>query len=119
MDAQTAFDGVVRCGIMTAIRGNFPPPAALQLTETLLENGLNIFEFTMNSVQPLEAMQAAKAKYGDDAVVGMGTVLDADMAKRAIDAGADFIVSPSFSREVVEIAINAGVMVAPGVITPT
>lgn len=119
MDAQTAFDGVVRCGIMTAIRGNFPPPAALQLTETLLENGLNIFEFTMNSVQPLEAMQAAKQKYGDDAVVGMGTVLDADMAKRAIDAGADFIVSPSFSREVVEIAINAGVMVAPGVITPT
>src|SRR5690606_41330321 len=96
MDAQTAFDGVVRCGIMTPIRGNFPPPAALQLTETLLENGLNIFEFTMNSVQPLEAMQAARAKYGDAAVVGMGTVLEAAMANRAIDRWAGLIVSWSF-----------------------
>jgi 2-dehydro-3-deoxyphosphogluconate aldolase/(4S)-4-hydroxy-2-oxoglutarate aldolase len=64
-------------------------------------------------------MQAVKHKYRDRAVVGMGTVLDADMANLAIDAGADFIVSPSFSREVVEMSQNADVMVAPGVITPT
>jgi 2-dehydro-3-deoxyphosphogluconate aldolase/(4S)-4-hydroxy-2-oxoglutarate aldolase len=119
MDVQTAFDSIVRCGMMAGLRGRFPPSVTLDVTRTLLEKGINVLEFTMNSVQPLEAMQAAKRAYGDDACVGMGTVLDKDMAKRALDAGADFIVAPSFSREVVEISQQAGVLVIPGVITPT
>lgn len=119
MNAQTAFDWIARGGLMAAMRGSFPPPTALDVTGALLKNGISVFEFTMNSVQPLEAMQAAKHEYGDDACVGMGTVLDADTARRALDAGADFVVSPSFSREMVATAQRAGVLAIPGVITPT
>jgi 2-dehydro-3-deoxyphosphogluconate aldolase/(4S)-4-hydroxy-2-oxoglutarate aldolase len=119
MNAQTAFDSIARSGLMAAIRGQFPPSVALDVTHRLFDNGIGVFEFTMNSVQPLEAMQAVKREYGDSACVGMGTVLDAETAQRALDAGADFVVAPSFSRDVVNVTHQAGVLAIPGVITPT
>lgn len=119
MNIDTAYEVIERCGLMAALRGHFPPDNALRVTNVLLENGVNVFEFTMNSDQAIEAMQAAKRAYGDDACVGMGTVLDAATAARVLDAGADFIVSPSFSPEVVRAVQAADVLVAPGVITPT
>lgn len=119
MNAQTAFDSIARSGLMAAMRGHFPPPVALDVAHSLFDSGIGVFEFTMNSVQPLEAMQAAKREFGDSACVGMGTVLDAETARRALDAGADFIVAPSFNRDVVNITHQAGVLAVPGVITPT
>lgn len=119
MNTQTAFDYVQRVGLMAGMRGYFPPHIALQVTGVLMGEGINVFEFTMNSEQAIEAMQAAKREYGADACVGMGTVLDAETATRVLDAGADFIVSPAFNRDVVRAAQEADVLVAPGVITPT
>jgi 2-dehydro-3-deoxyphosphogluconate aldolase/(4S)-4-hydroxy-2-oxoglutarate aldolase len=101
------------------MRGYFPPDNTLRVTGVLMREGINVFELTMNSDRAIEAMQAAKREYGDAACVGMGTVLDAETARRVLDAGADFIVSPAFSPEVVRAAQAAGVLVAPGVITPT
>jgi 2-dehydro-3-deoxyphosphogluconate aldolase / (4S)-4-hydroxy-2-oxoglutarate aldolase len=46
-------------------------------------------------------------------------VLDAETAQRALDAGADFVVAPSFNREMVDTVHRAGVLAIPGVITPT
>lgn len=119
MNAETALAQVEQCGLVAAARGNFPPPVALKLARVLMDAGINIFEFTMNSVQPLEAMQAVKREYGDAAVVGMGTVLDVDTAKRAIDAGADMIIAPSFDPDVVRVTLEAGLLAVPGVLTPT
>lgn len=119
MNTETAYSYVERTGLMAGMRGYFPPENALQVTGALMAEGINVFEFTMNSDQALEAMQAAKREYGADACVGMGTVLDAETAKRVLDAGADFIVSPAFSPAVVAAAQAADVLVAPGVLTPT
>lgn len=119
MNTETAYGYVERGGLMAGMRGYFPPENALRVTSVLMDAGINVFEFLMNSEQPIEAMQAAKRAYGDDACIGMGTVLDADTARRALDAGADFIVSPAFNPDVVRAAQAADVLVAPGVITPT
>lgn len=119
MDATTAYGYIERSGLVAGMRGYFPPEVALEVTRVLVEEGINNFEFTMNSVQAIEAMKAAKREFGTDACVGMGTVLDADTAQRVLDAGADFIVSPAFSPAVVEAALAADVLVAPGVMTPT
>jgi 2-dehydro-3-deoxyphosphogluconate aldolase/(4S)-4-hydroxy-2-oxoglutarate aldolase len=119
MNTEMAYGYIERGGLMAGIRGNFPPDAALRLTHTLVEEGINVFEFTMNSVQPIEAMQAVKREFGADACVGMGTVLDGEAANRVLEAGADFIVSPAFNPAVVKIAQSADVLIAPGVITPT
>jgi 2-dehydro-3-deoxyphosphogluconate aldolase/(4S)-4-hydroxy-2-oxoglutarate aldolase len=119
MNIDTAFQMLVTSGIMAGTRGNFPPDVALRVAGVLMVYQLNVFELTMNSVQPIEAMQALKRAFGDEACVGMGTVLDVETAKRVLDAGADFVVAPSFSREVVLLTQAAGVMAIPGVMTPT
>jgi len=84
-----------------------------------MEEGISVYEFTMNSAGAVEAMQAVKQEFGAEACVGMGTVLDVTTAQHVLDAGADFIVSPAFSPAVVKTAQAADVLVAPGVITPT
>jgi len=119
MDSQTAYSFVEKGCLMSGMRGKFTPDVALAVTAELFAEGINVFELTMNSIQPIEAMQAVKRKYGDTACVGMGTVLSVTDAKRVIDAGADFIVSPAFQPEIVQTALDAGVFVAPGVLTPS
>jgi len=119
MNTETAFGYVERGALMAGLRGYFPPAHALNVARVLVEEGINVFEFTMNSDQAVEAMQATKREFGDDACVGMGTVLDVDTANRVLEASADFIVAPSFQPGVVKVAQAADVLVAPGVITPT
>lgn len=119
MDELAVFQGIEQCGIIAGTRGNFPPDVWLTLAESLLSQDINVFEFTMNSVQPIEAMQAVKQEFGDDVFVGMGTALSVDDARRAVNAGADFVVSPAFQRDVVAYVKGKGKLVAPGVITPT
>lgn len=119
MNTDTAYGFIERGGLMAGMRGRFPPETALRVTGVLMDAGVNVFEFLMNSEQPIEAMQAVKREYGEAACVGMGTVLDEDTALRALDSGADFIVSPAFNAHVVRTALIHNVLVAPGVITPT
>ena len=119
MDSKTAFDYIEDLAIVAGMRGNFPPNVALNVVDVLVDEDIDVFEFTMNSDQPIEAMQAAKKKHGDDICAGMGTVLDVETAKRVLDAGADFVVSPAFQTEVVEYVLKAGKLIAPGVATPS
>ena len=119
MNTETAYGYVERGGLMAGMRGYFPPENALKVARVLVEEGINVFEFTMNSPQAIEAMQTVKREFGDDVCSGMGTVLDEETARRVLDAGTDFIVAPSFSPAVVKAAQAVDVLVAPGVITPT
>ncbi len=119
MNPDNAYSMIVKSGLMAGMRGAFPPSVALSVASVLMECEINIFELTMNSEQPLEAMQAIKREFGADACVGMGTVLDVETAKRALDAGVDFVVAPSFSRDVVQHVQDSGVLAIPGVMTPT
>jgi 2-dehydro-3-deoxyphosphogluconate aldolase/(4S)-4-hydroxy-2-oxoglutarate aldolase len=110
---------IVDIGAMAGMRGNFGPENATRTTAVLFEEGYSVFELTMNSVDPIPAMQAVKAQFGDDAYVGMGTVLDIETAQQVMDAGADFVVSPVLQPEVVRYVQDADVLMIPGIITPT
>ncbi len=119
MNSQTALQYVNESGIVAGMRGAFPPDVALQVTSVLMGEGINCFEFMMNSEEPIEAMQAVKAEYGDEACVGMGTVLDVPTAEKVMDDGADFIVSPAFQTDVVKAVLACDVLMGPGVATPS
>lgn len=119
MNTDAVFARFAEDGLMGGMRGHFPPDVALRTVEALYSEGIRLFEFTMNSVEPIAAMQAVKRQYGDAVCCGMGTVLDVEMAHRALDSGADFIVSPAFSPAVVKLVMGHDVLIAPGVITPT
>ncbi len=119
MDSQRALETIKAGGIVAGMRGAFPPDVALQVSDTLMSEGINAFELMMNSQEPIAAMQALKAEYGEDACVGMGTVLDVDTAHEVIDAGADFVVSPAFQPDVVRAVLSRDVLTGPGVATPS
>jgi 2-dehydro-3-deoxyphosphogluconate aldolase / (4S)-4-hydroxy-2-oxoglutarate aldolase len=119
MDSQTVFNVIAEGHLMAGMRGGFSPHSAVETARTLYEEGIRVFEYTMNSPQPFESMQAIKQTFGDDACVGMGTVLTVEAAQQAVAAGADFVVSPAFQPEVVRVVLDAGVLMAPGVTTPS
>lgn len=119
MQTQQALQWIIDTKIVAGMRGYFPPEVALQVTSLLMEYGITAFEFTLNSTQPIEAMQAVKKVFGDAVCVGMGTVLDIESAQKVLDAGADFVVSPAFQPSVVEVVQRADILVAPGVMTPS
>ena len=119
MKSQAALEAITASGIVAGMRGEFPPEIALPVSEALMNEGITVFEMMMNSAEPIAAMQALKAEYGDQACVGMGTVLDVESAEAALDAGADFVVSPAFQPEVVNAVMQRDTLMGPGVATPS
>ena len=91
---------------------------AKPLAEALCAGGLAIAEITFRTEAAEESIRII-AKEFPDMLVGAGTVINEEQAKRALDAGAKFIVSPGFSSKVTEYALNHNVMIFPGICTPT
>ena len=93
--------------------------AAVAVVETLIEAGLSVAEITMTVPDAIEAIASVSKRFGDKVLLGAGTVTDAKTVRRALDAGAKFIVSPCLVSEVIEAARRADVAVLPGALTPT
>ena len=87
------------------------------LSDALLEGALPCAEITFRTAAALGAIKIASAR--GDMLVGAGTVLKVDWVKRAVDAGARFIVSPGFNPKVVGYCVDNHIPVTPGVSTPT
>jgi len=89
------------------------------VAEALLQAGLPVVEITMTVPNAIDAIGVVAKRFGGKVLVGAGTVTDAETARRAVDAGAEFIVTPCLVPEVIEAARNANVAVLPGALTPT
>jgi 2-dehydro-3-deoxyphosphogluconate aldolase/(4S)-4-hydroxy-2-oxoglutarate aldolase len=87
------------------------------LSDALVTGGLPVAEVTFRTAAA-EASIKEMSKRGN-MLVGAGTVLDIDTVKRAVDAGAKFIVSPGFSEKVVSYCVASKIPVTPGCVTPT
>jgi 2-dehydro-3-deoxyphosphogluconate aldolase/(4S)-4-hydroxy-2-oxoglutarate aldolase len=91
----------------------------LDVVASLAEGGISIVEITLTIPNALTAIDRIVRSAGDRLLVGAGTILDADAAKAARDAGAAFLVSPIVSEAVVHVAKQDGLPVMPGAYTPT
>ncbi len=91
---------------------------ALPLAESLLEGGLPCAEITFRTASAAEAIAQISKKF-PDLFLGAGTVLTIDQVRTAIDAGAQFIVSPGTNPAVVEFCRSKNVTIFPGVCTPS
>jgi 2-dehydro-3-deoxyphosphogluconate aldolase/(4S)-4-hydroxy-2-oxoglutarate aldolase len=85
----------------------------------LVEEGVQALEFPLTSPGALEAISEAAGALDGHAMVGAGTVRNVDEARRAIDAGARFLVTPSLSVPVIEHALAHDTAALPGSFTPT
>jgi 2-dehydro-3-deoxyphosphogluconate aldolase/(4S)-4-hydroxy-2-oxoglutarate aldolase len=92
---------------------------AVPLTEALVAGGVRAVEFTFTNPAAAGAITAARDALGDRALIGAGSVLDAETARVAILAGAAFVVTPTVSLPVIEICNRYGVATVIGALTPT
>lgn len=89
---------------------------ALPLAEALLAGGVKVLEVTLRTAAALPAIEAI-ARDLPEALVGVGTVLNADDARRASEAGARFAVSPGYTSDVGNACKGLGLPLLPGVAT--
>jgi 2-dehydro-3-deoxyphosphogluconate aldolase/(4S)-4-hydroxy-2-oxoglutarate aldolase len=109
---------VERAGIVAIIRMK-DPGKVRAVFDAIGEGGVRVIEVTMTVPGAIELIRQLSASLPQGFVLGAGTVLDAETARRVIDAGARFVVSPVFRRDVIDAchALDAAVM--PGCFTPT
>ncbi len=105
-------------GIIAIVRAR-QAAQVVPLFEALIAGGVNAIEITMTTPNALEAIREAHAKVGERALIGVGTVLDTYTCSRAMEAGAEFIVTPICRAEFVPLAHSAGRPVMLGAYTPT
>jgi 2-dehydro-3-deoxyphosphogluconate aldolase / (4S)-4-hydroxy-2-oxoglutarate aldolase len=105
-------------GVVAIIRTENPSDL-VSVSKALCDGGVKFVEITMTVPGALEIIRDAVAQMkGADVYIGAGTVLDAQTARAAIIAGAQFVVGPGFDPEMVKICNTYGIAVMPGAFTP-
>jgi len=114
-------DGIV-AGRVIAIARRMGPADVGSVVDGLLDGGVRAFELTLNEpeAEALLAIEAAARRAaGTGMAIGAGTVLSIDAARRALEAGATFLVSPHTDLELVAWSAANGTPILPGAATPT
>lgn len=107
------------CGVIAVIRAS-STEQLLEVGRALLAGGVIGVEVTMTTPGALEGIPMLCEELAPDgAVIGVGTVMDADTCRKAIDAGARYVVSPHFDPSVVAATRERGRISIPGAMTPT
>ena len=89
------------------------------LVDALIRGGIRVVEVTLTVPNAIAMIASLTRVVAPDVIIGAGTVLDAEIAARAIDAGAHFVVSPVFRPAVLETCRHRGVTGIPGCYSPT
>jgi 2-dehydro-3-deoxyphosphogluconate aldolase / (4S)-4-hydroxy-2-oxoglutarate aldolase len=95
------------------------PEGVMEACRALCRGGVRAVEITLTVPEALDLVGQLAAAFGDDLLVGAGTVLDLAACRRSVDAGAQFVVSPAFDASVVDHCQRHGVLAVPGALTPT
>ena len=110
---------IVDSGVTAVLRG-VGEDDIISVAEAIHDGGVTALEVTADGKRASEKIAAIdRALEGTDAMVGAGTVMDAAAARNVIEAGAQFVLAPDLNEAVIDVCNRAGVVVVPGVMTPT
>ncbi|GAA0134335.1 bifunctional 4-hydroxy-2-oxoglutarate aldolase/2-dehydro-3-deoxy-phosphogluconate aldolase [Paenibacillus sp. YSY-4.3] len=115
---STAFEQLKQERIIAILR-HVPDDRADGLIAALARAGVVFVEATLNSDGALGMISRWREQFGDRMRIGAGTVLDLNMAKEAVSAGAEYLISPNLDEAVVNYAREQSIDVYPGAITPS
>lgn len=118
MSKEKVVAAIRRNGVVAVIRAD-DSKRLLETTLALNAGGIRALEVTMTSPGALQVLAEVGAKLGDEAVLGIGSVLDGETARMAILAGAQFVVSPILNLEIISMCLRYSVPCIPGAFTPT
>jgi len=114
----SAVEHIREIGIVPVVRAT-SAAEAFEAVEAIREGGIPILEITLTVPGAVQIIAELSRRIGDDALIGAGTVLDAEAAQGCIAAGARFIVSPSLDIPTIDLCRRLGVPVFAGALTPT
>jgi 2-dehydro-3-deoxyphosphogluconate aldolase/(4S)-4-hydroxy-2-oxoglutarate aldolase len=106
-------------GLIAIIRGKFSRQQILGIAETLLANHIPVVEVTLNTTGALESITQLREQFGNEMLVGAGTVRTAEQFRTALEAGAQFTVAPNLDLPTVALAQREDILHLPGVFTPS
>jgi 2-dehydro-3-deoxyphosphogluconate aldolase/(4S)-4-hydroxy-2-oxoglutarate aldolase len=118
MDKQKVRERIIETGIVPVVRASSPAEACLA-ADAVRQGGIPIVEITMTVPGAIEVIRELVKNCSSDVLVGAGTVLNEDAARRCLDAGAQFLVSPGLNLETVAFAAREGKLIMAGALTPT
>src|SRR5215210_9359148 len=118
MNKQDVLRRIEEVGVVPVVRAT-SAEEAMQVIDAIKEGGIPVLEITMTVPRAIRVMEQVADRYGDEVIVGAGTVLDAETARACMLAGAQFIVSPALDLETIACCHRYSVAVLPGAMTPT
>lgn len=110
--------GIKACGVVAVIRAD-SAEEALGAVQAVRAGGVSAIEVTFTVPNAEKIIARLAQEMGNDVFLGAGTVTTVEQAKLALDAGAQYMVSPAFDAEVVSYVLGQGVAFFPGVLTPS
>jgi len=118
MTAEQVKQQLESVGLLPVLRARSIPEAHA-LVEAILAGGVTVIEVTMTVPNAIDLLRDLKAKYGSQVLLGSGTVTTAAQAQATIEAGAEFVLSPSLHLDVIAKTKDLGKVSIPGALTPT
>ena len=118
MNKQAVREQIEAVGIIPVVRAGSAEEACLA-AEAVRLGGIPIVEITMTVPGAVDVIAALARQCGSQVLIGAGTVRHVEAARRCLDAGAQFLVSPGTNRETIEFAAERGVVMMAGALTPT
>lgn len=91
----------------------------ISVAEAMIEGGIVSLEVTMTTPNALQIIKELSDNYGSRVLIGVGSVVDAETAIKAIEAGAKYIISPIYKRAIIEASHKLDIPAIPGCYTPT
>lgn len=118
MSREMVLGRIRELGLVPVVRAESADLAA-QAIEAIRAGGVDVLEITMTVPGAVRLIEDVAARCAKQAIIGAGTVLDAETARACILAGAQFVVSPALNLETIALCRRYGVPVFPGALTPT
>src|SRR5579885_526241 len=118
MSKETQFRQILDSGIVAVVRS----PDSQQLVEVvraLADGGVTVVEITMTVPDALGVLRQVRQALGERVLLGAGTILDAETARAALLAGAEYLVAPTLNLDVIRLCQRYDKLVMPGCFTPT
>lgn len=118
MQRNAIVSAILEIGIVPVVRTD-SAEGAIRAIDAVYRGGIRAAEITMTVPGALRALEKVADKFGDQIVLGAGTVLDPETARACMLAGAQFLVTPSLKLATIEMAKRYSKVITPGALTPT
>src|SRR5262249_34129308 len=118
MTKSETISRITHTGLIPVVRAE-SSDIAMRAVDAIKQGGVSVLEITMTVPGAVHVIEEVVKRFGDEAVVGAGTVLDAETARACMLAGAQFIVSPALDLDTIACCRRYSIPVIPGALTPS